>query len=115
MKQWIIDRYNAGQSKWQITRLQQDCIEVYEDDRESSYILTLYDFLFNPKWGFAKAFWRDNELCSSCGGDTAIDNGSCSLCECDYWIKSYQYHIQQMVISPDPLEYLEKFEEQSDE
>ena len=91
--------------------------------------ISLYDFLFNPNWGFAKAFFKTIKH-YSCADDFP------NLCECEgvngrgdcvwiedgknykdcpqyqvEWIEDYEYHLQQMAISDNPLEYLEQFKD----
>ena len=89
MDKWIIRRYNKGQSLWKLKAFINGYIAF--DDPVCSTIL--YDFLFNPKWGFGKAFWGDEILFEGCADEFTpyIDN------------------IQRMVISPNPLKYLEQF------
>ena len=98
MKQWIIDRYNKKQRKYEID----DVVYSNEVDEWVIYFKgedfscpVLYDFLFNPKWGFAKAFWE---------GYSETWDGH----QIEAWVK----HLQQMAISEDPLEYLERFREE---
>jgi len=103
MKQWIIDRYNKGQDKYWYPH-KENAKNWYSNLLKKTIPsdTNLYDFLFNPKWGFAKAFWGENStqnmLCKECYAPTK-------------WINKYQYHLQQMAISKDPLEYLEQFKE----
>ncbi len=73
-----------------------------------------YNFLIFRK-SFAKAFWKDcGDSCrldydhdfeeewwtdnSCCGGGCAMFNG-----------ESWQYHLQQMVLEEEPLQYLKQF------
>lgn len=61
---------------------------------------------FNPNTGhlfgiifshdFAKAFFKGTQI-------------KCECHDCCISDINWQYHLQQMVISPDPLKYLEKF------
>ena len=48
---------------------------------------------------FAKAFWGDEFIEKECGFN-------CGKVE---EIEAWQYHLQQMVLEPEPLKYLEKF------
>lgn len=82
MKQWIIKRYNKGQDKWRASDWQNGVMLYKCNISYHSTWVVLYDFLFNPKWGFAKAFVRP----------PFVEN-----------------LLMSMVISPDPLEYLEQF------
>lgn len=96
MQQWIIDRYNKGQKEYgkQINDVH-DCYVYFNHGNT-----TLYNFLFNPKYGFAKAFW----------GHELLDPGYAHFKEdqCKY---IWHYCIQEMAISEDPLKYLEQFKE----
>ena len=48
---------------------------------------------------FAKAFWGiKHQYYEGESADTLIDN-----------LQEWQYHLQQMVLEPEPLKYLEKF------
>lgn len=49
---------------------------------------------------FAKAFWNVDEPCDDCKYEPSID---CSECV------SWSTRLQQMVIEPNPIKYLEKF------
>jgi hypothetical protein len=104
MKQWVIDRYNKGQDKYEILNYNSifDTITIetlgtafYEDCN-----ISLYNFLFNPEFGFAKAFW---------GEDTVWETNGYT--QWNYGKKQYQYHLQQMAISDDPEKYLEQFKD----
>jgi hypothetical protein len=92
MDQWIIDRYNKGQDKYFLKR-------------------DIFNFLFNPKWGFAKAFWSDKEVTKCCGEEYDPDRACFACGNPSDWIHLYEYHLQQMVISKDPIKYLEQFKE----
>lgn len=135
MKQWIIDRYNKGQERKQVQGVVQNeqhsriSIIISNKDNPHSYEIGLYDFLFDPEVGFAKAFWPDTKsekkmcICSDIGEpekcvyDFPIyHEGECSQpdnknCE-DYKIiiqEHWEYPLQQMAIADDVLEYLEQF------
>jgi hypothetical protein len=123
MKQWIIDRYNKGQDKYKIYNDQENregvLICVYPVVKACMSV-SLYDFLFNPKWGFAKAFWGKElgqDVCKICGAKDECEHQDISYTwyhdETKFDISYYEYHLQQMAISPDPLKYLEQFKEES--
>ena len=108
MKQWIIDRYNKGQDKYKFEN-RNDCyyaISVAHRDEWTS--IHLYDFLFNPKWGFAKAFWGDDWL-----KNTGLFYYKDDFEE-EYEMPGDKYHLQQLAIAPDPLEYLEQFSDRKE-
>lgn len=56
---------------------------------------------------FAKAFWGDRLKCFECG--TYLEGGSEGCC--DYQIPKieWRYHLQQMVLCDNPIDYLRKF------
>ena len=94
MKQWIIDRYHKG-GGWKSIYLKDGAINCHGDIDQLAFEISLYDFLFNPKWGFAKAFWGEKPALSFIKG-------------IDYF---YQANLMEMSIHPKPLEYLESFKE----
>jgi len=116
VNQWLINRYIKGQNKYKKVVFDKKCdsvfkgfIKIYMSDN-SVFHVSLYDFLFNPEWGFAKAFWGDKYCIETKTGrplpypaELATDSFSD--------MKMYQYHLQQMVISKDPLKYLEQFKD----
>lgn len=70
---------------------------------------------------FAKAFWGEAEICADCEApaDENYEGGICRSCadrashddqlgEMDVQ-RAWYYHLQQIVIHPDPIEYLERF------
>lgn len=59
---------------------------------------------------FAKAFWGEaKERCIYCGIDS-VSMAHYQGCPCSSIpIKVWQFHLQQMVISEEPVKYLEKF------
>ena len=61
--------------------------------QDGYYISPLYyRFIFSAE--FAKALWGDNLKSCGCGG---YEPGE---------IEAWEYHLQQMVVHPDPVEYL---------
>ena len=109
MKQWIIDRYNKGQDEYEASNGIDELLvgNTCSQDRHKT---ELYDFLYNPKWGFAKAFWGDRQVkVDSVHFD---DDDECST---DIHENLWKVKIQQMATAPDPLQYLEKFKELKNE
>ncbi len=58
---------------------------------------------------FAKAFWgeefiNDNNICKDESQDPILNDAYINSN-----MKIWQYHLQQMVLEPEPLKYLEKF------
>jgi hypothetical protein len=106
MKDWIIQRYNKNHDYFNAYNYYKNKgiyieIGVHIDDVK---IISLYDFLFNQKWGFAKTFWGE-EKCD-CSSMALQLNQGCKGTNCK---KGWKYHLQQMVISDDPIKYLEQF------
>ena len=71
---------------------------------------------------FAKAYWGKDKVCPKCGaGFRVIDEGDGEAWVCDDdeyhgdWNDgsdnppAWQYHLQQMVLCEEPLDYLKKF------
>ena len=56
---------------------------------------------------FAKAFWGGKDVCNHCGGSGSKCCGALRI-QINR-IPAWQYHLQQMVISKDPLQYLKKW------
>lgn len=58
---------------------------------------------------FCKAFFGEEEVCNYCG----VENKKCKHeendCCCFRWLKSWQYHIQQLALSTDREQYLWEF------
>ena len=69
----------------------------------------LYHFIFSHS--FAKAFWGNYYVCSNClrrleeEGCYKFSNGRQHV----FTTISWKGHLQQMVLEPQPLKYLEKF------
>lgn len=127
MQDWIIKRYNEGQDKYKITTIKEiwDTYRLTIEEKACNTTLKgiyLYNFLFNPKWLFAKAFWGEERVCLYCGHKFNMDYVCCTQYEAhcpvgtDYpaSIKKYKYHLSQMVLYPDPLKYLEQFRENNE-
>lgn len=70
---------------------------VYSDD-DPEDIISYQEIIFSHD--FAKAFWGDKNT------DYAI---SCMGINRMPFLVSWQYHLTQMVLEPDPIKYLEKF------
>lgn len=79
-------------------------VSLYED--------AFYSILFNKD--FAKAFWGENKVCSNCGGLLYVNmEKDLEYCDndCDHFFSriSWQYHLQQAVLSEDPISYYFQF------
>ncbi len=77
------------------------------DGKEHSYN-SFYSFIFSKE--FARAFWGEALVCFACGEPP--------ICWCDTsdifprqgdTVTNAEWNLQQMVISEDPIEYLESF------
>lgn len=114
MEQFIIDRYHEGQDEYKITDF---AIDI---DTGINYIvmgqfplprcnINLYEFLFNPKWGFAKAFSKtiyDNHQCHILdGGHNLEDEYSYDAIEFDL----ERMLLEEMATSKDHLKYLKLY------
>ena len=125
MKQWIIDRYNEGQNKYGIQefviqRLNDAnvcivrvlmCSNGGSGSDNLDFRIDLYDFLFNPKWGFSKAFWGeglgilDKNLFIHQKSTQGLSKKTIKTFIRPHWY----FRIKQMVVLDDPLKYLESF------
>ncbi len=112
LPQFVIDRYNSGQDKWQlINDVVSNVVKLIIVPKDAPEILwhkqpfILYDFLFNPKWGFAKAFCHyikswEIDLIGQYPPWTHI-----FVIENDFK--------RRMAIAPDVIKYLEQFNDKS--
>jgi len=59
---------------------------------------------------FAKALWGEEWLCSGCGRTLSTD-GCVGIARPHhlYTVISWQYHLRNMVIKEDPIQYLKKY------
>ena len=118
MEKWKMERYNKGQTVYgkQIKEVLNSYVYF-----NHGYTL-LYDFFFNPEYGFAKAFWP-GKVCSVCGNSLEKDDWEyLSSLETSCWyhkrdwtnfelISAEYYHLQQMSIVLDINKYLDQFKE----
>ena len=51
--------------------------------------------------GFAKALWGEGLVCGYCGSNTHD-----AYCERQEYVALWEYHLKEMVISDDPIQYL---------
>ena len=72
------------------------CI-TYRKDIQKFEHFSLYELIFSHD--FAKAFWKN------CGKMNTYCEGS----GCSKQIKTWKYHLQQMVLEEDPILYLQQF------
>jgi len=112
MKQWILDKYNGGQSEFEVVHTSKSLYDLKHlytsiDGVERYSSIKLYDFIYNPKYGFAKAIWGEDMVCSDTG------NSGCDECDCKNYdkcvgeISKYWYFLKQIVLFEDPEKYLE--------
>jgi len=95
MNQCIIDRYNKGQYEYKATikRLERHIFEndiIYVDSKRTN----IYEFLFAPKYGFAKAFVKHLKSGVYKGKPITLTENGLKI---------------KMATEPDVLKYLEKF------
>lgn len=57
---------------------------------------------------FAKAFWGDKSIIDLRGTKFQKDTDETESIELGLMV-TWQFHLQQMVLEPEPLKYLEKF------
>lgn len=107
MEQFIIDRYHEGQDEWEIEKVNRHSIRVWKNDLFED--ISFYDFLFNHKWGFAKAFSKtiyDNHQCHILdGGHNLEDEYSYDAIEFDL----ERMLLEEMATSKDHLKYLKLY------
>ena len=60
-----------------------------------------FELIYEPD--FAKALWGEETYFPLDGGECSTD---CDFCHNE--LEVWEYHLQQMVISPDPLKYLKR-------
>ena len=107
MKQWMIDRYNKGQDKYIFGVTDDGRYSYIEKSKPSASCLSisLYDFLFNLKWEFAKAFFGEEEDFYSYDGVHATGEN----------LKKWQWGLRciltEIINGRDPLVMLESFRE----
>ena len=70
---------------------------------------------------FAKAFWKNYYQCCKCESNNVTVLETCAdlntaICKCNdcgfvegYWSENWKFHLQQMVLKPEPLKYLKGF------
>lgn len=73
---------------------------VWMTDKHGDLEMDAYRVIFSHQ--FAKAFWGDM---------TVVEFSECPTCEYPAYHKepAWKYHLQVMVLEPDPIKYLEKF------
>jgi hypothetical protein len=121
MEQWIIDKYNKGQKIYYAAKksyLKNAIVLLdYKKIGEIKEKICFYDFLFNPKWEFARVFWGEErwtcpESCLKRNGVCGIGHcGDAGILVCEMVDYEWEYHLQEMVIADDLLKYLEQFKE----
>ncbi len=79
---------------------------LFKDDDAARMFVTQGYLYFSDifRHEFAKAFWGEER--TSCNCDTANIGEHCAECLVEY---KWQYHLQQMVLEEEPLQYLKKF------
>jgi hypothetical protein len=104
--QKIIDKYNEGQEVF-------NAIKVYDfiriEIKHARWDINIYEFLVSPEYGFAKVVWGKELVCPECGSPYCESRGHAVkwINVLHDWPISWQYHLQQMVISEDWIEYIE--------
>jgi len=104
MNRWIIERYNNNQKKFSAMCLSHDKISINERSlthATTMNFISVYDFLFDHKWGFVDAFCEDIQLRHTDDVPARIIQHNLKK----FTIK--QNVLQELAISKDPLKYLE--------
>ncbi len=90
---------------------------LFGDHQEITWVRELEGIIFNHD--FAKALWGEDKEVWYCNNEMGCSNDSLEEmpdkpCFCGWWgyrkhtVHPYQLHLQAMVISDDPIEYLER-------
>jgi len=75
-------------------------IHILHKDRVFGYGgIPIFNVIYNHD--FAKALWGEDDVCNYCG-----TNKHDAYCERQGNCQAWEYHLQNMVISPDPIAYL---------
>lgn len=59
--QELIKKYNDGQSKY-ILQERKDTVEIKDTITFIPFNISIYDFIFNPKYGFLDFFYADKDV-----------------------------------------------------
>lgn len=81
----------AGKNGYHAKFSERNCIDKYTIFKKYYKIIFSHDF--------AKAFWGEgdnDQVCKTCDHYVSMD-------------KLWQYHLQQMVLKPNPIDYLREF------
>lgn len=111
----------AEKNGWEESRQLKNFIDLYDDffgaalkhkfiELEDGSNVNIEAIIFDHD--FAKAFWGKDELCGNCGGFAYInDDGWYCGGDCEAFVRqqAWQYHLQQLVLEEEPLQYLAKF------
>lgn len=82
-------------------------VMLFPEEDGAMIKLSPFDLIFSHS--FAKAFWGIELKCLNCGKSLGVWEYQLD-CGCgNREIESWQYHLQQMVLSEDPIKYLERF------
>jgi len=82
-----------------------------KESLKNTYIKMLANTKAYFEHDFAIRLWGIEQVCKNCG-TTSINILGCPLCnnnETAYKIHRWQWHLQQMILEEDPIEYLKKF------
>lgn len=113
LKQAIVKAVKGGYGGWSsLTEYRKSDISKMSEIRKLLHWQRHYGLIFDHD--FAQAFWGEVLVCKLCGSDK-IDKNSFSNYFCQgcgkftNLLSVYKYHLLKMVLSEEPLKYLEKF------
>jgi len=100
MLEKLRDKYNKNQDVYHIGEITENCINIFlREDMDASDMglgawekISFDDLFFNHKYQFCKAFFGEE-----------YTEGECR------WELDWQYHIKQLALSEDRLEYIGSF------
>jgi len=97
---------------WKVMDNFNNPLSLYQSEWKSMLIKVL---VLDPD--FAKAFWKNEpKYCSACR-QTHFKDGVLNKSDCDAGfgiddLEGWEFHLQQMILKPEPLKYLERFLEE---
>jgi hypothetical protein len=106
---WSMFGYRQdGETVWDVTFPTLIVQNVDEDGNcEAIDNYRVSEVIFNH--AFAQALWGSEPTCQACGDPKAF-----RWCHCDGYLslQAWQYHLQHMVLDPQPVQYLAQFLEE---
>lgn len=116
----LLRLYNERSERWKFQHWDSpygsDVVYYFIVDKQNVLIdwqVTVYDFIFNPKWEFAKLIFGDDYRCGYCHCCTIPQkeydpNKKCTSCSMTFdTTPDYELHLEWM--ANDPFTYLENY------